>query len=191
MQPGALLVRHYVVDVTEGGLNDRRFEDFFVFEYPRLVSALRMVTGDGEAARYAVDEACARACERLSRGRSIDVLGAWIRVAAFNVTRDKLRRRRSERLTRERLAQRATNRGDDLSAAVAEAIDVRVALARLPRRQREVVVLFYFLDRPVEAIALDLDIPSGTVKAALHRARIALAELLDEDAQEAGRIGNG
>jgi RNA polymerase sigma-70 factor (ECF subfamily) len=78
-----------------------------------------------------------------------------------------------------------------LSAAVAEAIDVRVALARLPRRQREVVVLFYFLDHPVETIALDLEIPSGTVKAALHRARIALAELLGEAAQEAGRIGSG
>ncbi|HEX3866994.1 MAG TPA: sigma-70 family RNA polymerase sigma factor [Gemmatimonadaceae bacterium] len=183
-------MRHYVVDVTEGGLDDRRFEDFFVFEYPRLVSALRLVTGNADVARDAVDEACARACERLSRGRSIDVLGAWIRVAAFNVTRDKLRRRRSERLTRERLAQRATSRDDDLSADVAEAIDVRVALARLPRRQREVVVLFYFLDYPVETIARDLGIPSGTAKAALYRARIALADLLGEDAVEAGRIGN-
>ena len=177
-----------VVEVPEGGLNDRRFEDFFVFEYPRLVSALRLVTGDAERARDAVDEACARACEWLSRGRSIDVLGAWIRVAAFNVARDRLRRRRSERLTRDRLAQRPTNRDEDLSASVAGAIDVRVALALLPRRQREVVVLFYFLDHPVEAIALDLDIPRGTVTSALHRARIALAELLGENAQRAERL---
>jgi DNA-directed RNA polymerase specialized sigma24 family protein len=57
------------VEVTEGGLRDRRFEDFFVFEYPRLVGALRLVTGDTDRARDAVDEACARAWERLSRGR--------------------------------------------------------------------------------------------------------------------------
>jgi RNA polymerase sigma-70 factor (ECF subfamily) len=63
-----------------------------------------------------------------------------------------------------------------------------VALALLPRRQREVVVLFYFLDHPVEAIALDLDIPRGTVTSALHRARIALAGLLGEDVQSAGRL---
>jgi len=176
------------VEVRKGGLRDRRFEDFFIFEYPRLVAALRLVTGDGERARDAVDEACARACERLARGRSIDVLGAWIRVVAFNVARDRLRRRRSERLARDRLAQRATDRPGDLSADVARAIDVRTALSRLPRRQREVVVLFYFLDHPVETIAVDLDMPTGTVKSALHRARIALAELLGEDAQKAGRI---
>lgn len=44
---------------------DRRFDDFYVFDYPKLVSALRLVTGDDDAARDAVDEACARAWERL------------------------------------------------------------------------------------------------------------------------------
>lgn len=178
------------MEVPAGGLHDRRFEDFFVFEYPRLVRALRLVTGDGDRARDAVDEACARAWERLARGRPIDVLGAWIRVVAFNVARDKLRKRRSERLARDRLARRPADGDGELGTEVSRVMDVRMALARLPRRQREVVVLFYFLDHPVETIALDLGIPSGTVKSALHRARLALGELLDNGAQRAGRVGH-
>ncbi len=178
------------MNVSRGGLRDQRFDDFFLFEYRRLVRALRLVTGDDERARDAVDEACARAWERLSRGRTIDVLGAWIRVVAFNVSRDKHRRLRSERLSRDRLAQRPTDTDRELSADVATAIDVQAALARLPRRQREIVVLFYFLDHPVETIALDLEIPTGTVKSALHRARTTLAELLSEGVHGAGRVGH-
>lgn len=175
------------MEVPKGSFDDRRFEDFFLFEYPRLVGALRFVTGDEERARDAVDEACARACERISRGRPIDVLGAWIRVVAFNVARDRIRKRHSERLTRDRLAGRPTNEDRGFTSEAADAIDVRAALASLPRRQREVVVLFYFLDHPIETIAHDLDIPEGTVKSALHRARIALAERLGEHAPTAGR----
>jgi len=176
--------------VPEGGTRDERFEDFFVFEYPRLVGALRLVTGDADRATDAVDEACARACERLARGRTIDVLGAWIRVVAFNVARDKHRRRRSERLSRDRVASRRGDDAAELGTTVAMAVDVQTALARLPRQQREVVVSFYFLDHPVETIAVDLEIPTGTVKSILHRARAALAESLGDGARGAGKVGH-
>jgi RNA polymerase sigma-70 factor (ECF subfamily) len=42
------------------------------------------------------------------------------------------------------------------------------------------VVLFYFLDQSVATIARELNVAEGTVKAALHRARALLAELLTE-----------
>jgi len=61
---------------------------------------------------------------------------------------------------------------------VAAAMDVRAALLLLSRRQREVVVMHYFLGESVDAIADELGIPTGTVKSALHRARAALAESL-------------
>ena len=167
------------MNVGRWDLRDRRFEDFFRFDYPQLLAALRLVTGDDDRARDALDEACARACERLARGEEIETLGAWIRVVAFNAARDSHRRRRSERAARERLKARAATNGD-ASAEVALSLDVRTALATLDVRQREVVVLFYFLDRPVDAIADELAIPAGTVKAALHRARAALRVVLDD-----------
>jgi RNA polymerase sigma factor (sigma-70 family) len=54
------------------------------------------------------------------------------------------------------------------------------ALKRLRRRHREVLVLHYLADLPVEEIALVLRIPAGTVKGRLFRARAALERELDE-----------
>ena len=44
-------------------------------------------------------------------------------------------------------------------------------IARLPRRQREVIGLYYFVDLPVQQVADLLGISSGTVKSTLADAR--------------------
>ena len=97
------------------------------------------------------------------------MLAAWIRVVARNVALGRLRRRTSERKARARLAARAVAPEPDGDTAAA--LDVHAALATLSRRQREVVVMHYFLDQSVDTIATELGVPVGTVKAALHRAR--------------------
>ncbi len=156
---------------------EHRFDDFYSFSYGRLVASLAFVTGDLDLATDAVDEACARAVEWLGRGRDIEVLEAWIRVVSRNVARGRLRRLGSERRARQRLSSlRAADQVDD----AASAIDVRAALSKLPRRQREVVVLHYFHGQSIDAIANELRVPAGTVKSALHRARAALAQALDD-----------
>jgi RNA polymerase sigma-70 factor (ECF subfamily) len=48
------------------------------------------------------------------------------------------------------------------------------AVARLPRRQREVVLLHVWADLSYEQIARALNIPIGTVRSRLNRARGAL-----------------
>jgi RNA polymerase sigma-70 factor (ECF subfamily) len=160
------------------GVIDARFDDFYLFSYPRLVAALAFVTGDRDLATDAVDEACARAVERLGRGREIDVLEAWIRVVARNVALGRLRRLTSERRARRRLL--ASSRFDDAVPPTDfdAAIDVRAALSLLSRRQREIVVMHYFSGESIDAIATELGVPPGTVKSALHRARATLAQLL-------------
>jgi RNA polymerase sigma-70 factor (ECF subfamily) len=55
------------------------------------------------------------------------------------------------------------------------------ALRALPRRQREVTALRYYLGLDVAAIAAWLGIGEGTVKAQLFRARQALAAVLRDD----------
>jgi RNA polymerase sigma-70 factor (ECF subfamily) len=98
-------VTTYVAECA--GVTDDRFADFYAFDYQRLVAALRFVTGDQDLAQDAVDEACARAVERLGRGHEIEVLGAWIRVVARNVARGRLRRLKVELRARPRLAAAA------------------------------------------------------------------------------------
>jgi RNA polymerase sigma-70 factor (ECF subfamily) len=59
-------------------------------------------------------------------------------------------------------------------------VDLRRALAALPRAQREAVVL-QGLGLGVAEIARELGVPVGTVKSRLSRARAALASLLSEE----------
>ena len=58
-------------------------------------------------------------------------------------------------------------------------------LARLPVHQREVVALCALLGFDYAGAAELLDVPIGTVRSRLHRARSALAEQLDGSSQEA------
>ena len=57
-------------------------------------------------------------------------------------------------------------------------MQMKQLLGRLPEVQQHVITLFYFQDRSVEDVARMLDLPEGTVKSHLHRARRALANLL-------------
>jgi len=57
-------------------------------------------------------------------------------------------------------------------------LEIRQLLQRLPEVQQRVITLFYLQDCSVEEVARMLDLPEGTVKSHLHRARRTLADLL-------------
>jgi RNA polymerase sigma-70 factor (ECF subfamily) len=166
-----------------GQVDDDRIREFVDGEYARVVATVALVCGSAATAEDSVQEALARAWERLDRGDGIDRLAAWVTTVALNLARSQMRRWRSERRARDRLGPLR----DDLSnapAASGDAHAVREALQALPRRQREVTVLRYYLGLDVREIAARLGIAEGTVKAMLFRARQSLAVLLDDDADD-------
>ena len=61
------------------------------------------------------------------------------------------------------------------ASTVAEALDVHRLVNRLPETQRRVITLFYLEDRSLLEVGRMLNMPAGTVKSHLHRARRALA----------------
>jgi len=141
--------------------------------YARLVGAVALVTGDTATAEDAVQEAVVRAWERADRGEQIAALDRWVAAVAMNLSRSGLRRLRVERRARPRLVAAAT-----VDAPSDDAVDVRRALAALPRRQRETAVLRYYLDLSTEEIAEAMGTSEGTVKSQLSKARAHLAEAL-------------
>jgi len=58
---------------------------------------------------------------------------------------------------------------------------VAAALWTLPRRQREAVVLRYYLDLSVDETARVMGVSPGTVKSATHRALAAVGRILREE----------
>ena len=98
----------------------------------------------------------------------------WLFGIATNVLR------RHWRTERRRLAAYARALHAERPAELPTRADVAVAaLARLPRRQREVVLLHAWADLGYAEIATALGVPVGTVRSRLARARAALAAELD------------
>jgi RNA polymerase sigma-70 factor (ECF subfamily) len=58
-------------------------------------------------------------------------------------------------------------------------MELEQCLSRLPEVQRDVIVLFYLEEKSVEDVAMALDLPEGTVKSHLYRARRTLAEMME------------
>lgn len=156
-------------------LDEVAIREFLHTTYPRLVAAVTLVSGSRAAAEDAVQEGLLRAWERSERGERIDSLPAWVATVALNHARSALRRLRSERRARARLEAEADGHSPGSSA---ERVDIVRALAALPRRQREIVVLRYYLGMSTKEVATVLTINERTVKSTLFRARATLAETL-------------
>ena len=70
--------------------------------------------------------------------------------------------------------------GGEMAGQAAAEYDVAKLLDQLPEPYRRVVVLFYLEDRSCEEVGELLSMPTGTVKALLHRGRKKLAALAGE-----------
>jgi len=159
--------------------------EFLHTSYPRLVAAIALTSGSRPAAEDAVQEALIRAWERSDKGEEIDSLEGWVTTVALNLARSGLRRLRSERRARARLTDSTVD-----ETPTADRVDVDRALAMLPRRQREVAVLRYYLQLDTREVASALHLEEGTVKSTLFRARAALAAALGiEEEEEANDRG--
>jgi RNA polymerase sigma factor (sigma-70 family) len=69
----------------------------------------------------------------------------------------------------------------DSGAATGAGVDVRRLLARLSRRQRVAIELYYYLGLPVDEVAAVMQCSPGTVKSTLSDARARLRRELGED----------
>jgi RNA polymerase sigma-70 factor (sigma-E family) len=105
---------------------------------------------------------------------------AYVRSAVLNRCRNALRDRgRSRHLAGVAVA------GESAEAAVLvgeEHQQVLAAIRALPARQREALVLRFYLDMSEEEAARAMGISRGTVKSATSRAVAALGRMLKEDA---------
>ena len=136
------------------------------------------VLGSREEAEEAAQDAFVRAYRGLGSFSAKVPFQAWIyRIAirtALNVRRRR-RRRLFERLTPPAwfggLASSDTEAPDTQFAKRDARIRLRAIIDRLPAKLQEVVVLTYLQELACGEIAEILNIPEGTVKSRLHRAR--------------------
>ena len=113
--------------------------------------------------------------DRYDPSRSLE---AWVLGITRKRAIDQLRRRHANVVPIDELRDVAGDDGRELAERYARAGEVRSALARLPKEQREVLTLAYFGELTQSEIADRLGVPLGTVKARAFRGLRRLAELL-------------
>jgi RNA polymerase sigma-70 factor (sigma-E family) len=148
-----------------------------------LVRLALLLVGDRGCAEDVVQDVFTRLCAR-DRVLQRDSTLAYVRTAVVNGCRSVLRRRA---LARRVAINRAVPWRDTQDSAEHTAIlaeDRRLvlsALAGLPSRRREVLVLRFYLGLPVAEVAATLGISQGSVKSATARGLDALARRLGEE----------
>jgi RNA polymerase sigma-70 factor (sigma-E family) len=147
--------------------------------YEQLARLAGLLLGDRGAGEEVAQEAFARLWVSWPSLRDPASAAGYLRASTVNLSRSRLRRLS--------LARRHGAVLRPLSLDVQEGSDalgdrmlLRQTLAKLPRRQREAVLLRYFADLSESDVAAAMDISQGAVKSHLHRALASLAKHLGE-----------
>jgi RNA polymerase sigma-70 factor (ECF subfamily) len=154
-------------------------------EYPRLVALAWGLTGSRETAEDVAQEALLVLHRRWDELDRIENPTAYVRRTCANLAVSWVRRRVREAKAIVRLEGQRPPTG-----SVEDSCDIFwAAVRKLPRRQAQVVALFYGYDLSVEEVSEVLQLSKGTVKAHLHRARTSLEPRLAEQRHLAGEVG--
>lgn len=156
----------------------------------RLYNSLVHVVGSAEDARDAAQDAFVQALVKLDTFKGDSAFFTWLYRIAFNLAVSRRRRHKhavSIELARETAGQEPADRGPAPNERLEQrerGCQVRAALARLSEEHRTILILREIDDCAYEQIAGILELPIGTIRSRLHRARLQLREELKRTLQE-------
>ena len=143
-----------------------------------MIGLAYALSGSRAAAEDLAQEAFLAAHKSWDKVGAYEKPEAWVRRVVANMSVSLFRRKVREAKALARM------RGNEayLPALPAEDEEFWKQVRALPKRQAQVIALFYLEDRSVADIAEILECAQNTVKVHLHKGRIKLAEKLGLDA---------
>ena len=175
--------------------HEREFRDFVASSSKSLLHTAYLLTGDWEQGRDLLQTALANTARRWAKMHDREQPEAYVRRVLYHAHVDRFRRLSwgRETVTAEPPERAPFGAGLDHADAVVQRHDLVAALRRLPKRQRAIVVLRYFEDRPDAEIADLLGISAGTVRSQTHKAltalRVTMREQGSNGAQSEEQVG--
>jgi RNA polymerase sigma-70 factor (sigma-E family) len=153
----------------------------FRIHHRRLVGLAALLVDDRATAEDVVQDAFAGLCRRWRQLRDPNAAVAYLNRAVVNGGRDRLRGRRRAAAGRLRMVPLS----EGLASAEHDAVEhdeagrLWGAISHLPARQRQVLVLRYYLDQSEAEIAETLQVSCGSVKRHASRGLETLARHLE------------
>jgi RNA polymerase sigma-70 factor (ECF subfamily) len=155
-------------------------EDFESLISPLVEPGLRLafsMLGNRSEAEDATQEAITRAWRALNQLRDRSLARPWFLAIVANQCRNMRRTNWFKTVRLPEVFQQGLLGEPDV-----EKIDAERALARLPMNERQVLFMRFYLDLPVEEVAVALKISPAAAKGRIYRACKRLRpELLEED----------
>jgi RNA polymerase sigma-70 factor (sigma-E family) len=160
------------------GDRDMIVSQLFVGHHRRLVGLASLLVDDRRTAEDVVQEAFAGLYRRWRHVRDADAAVQFLNRSVLNGGRDMLRRKRRAGTAITRLVPRSEllQSAEHTVVERHEADRLWAAVTTLPMRQRQVLVLRYYLDQSEDEIADTLGVSAGSVKKHASRGIAALAQ---------------
>jgi RNA polymerase sigma-70 factor (sigma-E family) len=173
-----------IVDEPERFGRTEAVSNLFLAHHRRLVGLAALLVDDRETAEDVVQEAFATLHRRWRHLRDPDAAVTYLNRAVVNGGRDRLRRKRRAVAAMPRLALVSEELASAEQDAVRhdEADRLWRAITGLPMRQRQVLVLRYYLDQSEAEIADTLEVSRGSVKRHASRGLATLARSMEAEA---------
>jgi RNA polymerase sigma-70 factor (ECF subfamily) len=173
-----------IEEEIRGRLNERRYDEAFdlvLARYRNKIMRLAFsIVGNLAGAEDAAQDACVRIWRALPSYRGDSSVSTWV----YAITRNTCLTAVKRASTRESISSddpvfrhAASSISAPASKESAMPNLLRV-LQQLPEKHRQAVRLFYMEEKSYGEVATMMDLPIGTVKTYLHRARKALAGAL-------------
>lgn len=162
----------------------RSFDHFFRAHYDATLRQLMAKGAGADAAADCAQEAFVRAYARWPLIRHYREPAAWVNRVASNLLIDGYRRvRRDQAAAQLQVEDRAVRSAETVDRVITQ-VDLRRAVAALPRQQRRATELHYFEALSTEDAAAEIGISGGALRFHLSRARESLREQLHDGGEQ-------
>jgi len=166
--------------------NQRAFAALFKLHHRSLLRFAARFCNDPDLARDAVQDAWLETTRALPGLRDPRAFRSWlyrrVRWRLLDAMRSSKHQAQQSLQDIDETAQASIDDTTQLAQAQTDdSARLQLGLARLPLIDRQAIELFYLQQLQINEIAIVLEIPAGTVKSRLYRARKLLRELLAGD----------
>ncbi len=186
VEPAVGMQRELVTRAIEG--DHGAFTTLVDGSVDRLYAVARLILRDGDRAQDAVQEALVSAWRDLRSLRDPDAWDAWLyRLTVWACYRQARNDRRRAVVELHVMPDPAREPVSDPGFQVVERDRLDRQLGRLPIDQRAVIVLHFYLGRPLTEAAGILGVPVGTAKSRLNRGLQAMRDGMRDEPEAINR----
>jgi RNA polymerase sigma-70 factor (ECF subfamily) len=151
----------------------------------RLYGLCRTLCTNPSDADDLYQETWLKACSKIDQYDKVNGFEPWITRICVNTYRDLLRKKSRILIFDGFKSQEAKDAVMENVSAIEnqDYSDIHGAVRRLPEKLRTTVILYYFRDLNIGEAAKALQIPSGTVKSRLSKAKKLLKEMIGDEVE--------